>query len=219
MPAGTRGNGAGGRRLAAPCRRSQRARLSPPGKPGEQDAAESGTDGFESPDSLLQSWNSQSSLLDVQRVPSFESFEDDCSQALGLGKPAMSFKDYIQERSDPAEQGKPVIPAAVLAGFTGECRSGAPAARAVPVRARRVRAPRPVCTPRRPGRRNSASSRALSPTLRRARLAGAFLPGHRAGVGECAAHSLTWDGLPIPDRGRGLRPLPLTHPLGERQRM
>lgn len=89
------------------------------GKPGEQDAAESGTDGFESPDPLLQSWNSQSSLLDVQRVPSFESFEDDCSQALGLGKPAMSFKDYIQERSDPAEQGKPVIPAAVLAGFTG----------------------------------------------------------------------------------------------------
>lgn len=148
VPAGTRGNGAGGRRLAAPCRRSQRARLSPPGKPGEQDAAESGTDGFESPDSLLQSWNSQSSLLDVQRVPSFESFEDDCSQALGLGKPAMSFKDYIQERSDPAEQGKPVIPAAVLAGFTGECRSGAPAARAVPVQARRVRAPRPVCTPR-----------------------------------------------------------------------
>lgn len=203
MPAGTRGNGAGGRRLAAPCRGSQRARLSPPGKPGEQDAAESGTDGFESPDSLLQSWNSQSSLLDVQRVPSFESFEDDCSQALGLGKPAMSFKDYIQERSDPAEQGKPVIPAAVLAGFTGECRSGAPAARAVPVRARRVRAPRPVCTPHRPGRRNSASSRALSPTLRRARLAGAFLPGHRAGVGECAAHSLTCDGLPIPDRGAG----------------
>lgn len=179
--------------------------MSPPGKPGEQDAAESGTDSFESPDSLLQSWNSQSSLLDVQRVPSFESFEDDCSQALGLGKPAMSFKDYIQERSDPAEQGKPVIPAAVLAGFTGECRSGAPAARAVPVRARRVRvrAPRPVCTPRRPGRRNSASSRALSPTLRRARLAGAFLPGHSAGVGECAAHSLTWDGLPISDRGAG----------------
>jgi c-ets proto-oncogene protein len=32
----------------------------------------------------------------------------------------MSFKDYIQERSDPVEQGKPVIPAAVLAGFTGK---------------------------------------------------------------------------------------------------
>ncbi|XP_039713357.1 protein C-ets-2 [Pteropus medius] len=89
------------------------------GTPGEQDAAESGADGFESSDSLLQSWNSQSSLLDVQRVPSFESFEDDCSQSLCLSKPTMSFKDYIQERSDPAEQGKPVIPAAVLAGFTG----------------------------------------------------------------------------------------------------
>lgn len=99
--------------------------VSLPGKPGERDAPESGTDSFESSDSLLQSWNSQSSLLDVQRVPSFESFEDDCSQSLCLSKPTMSFKDYIQERSDPVEQGKPVIPAAVLAGFTGECLSPA----------------------------------------------------------------------------------------------
>lgn len=200
--------------------------MSPPGKPGEQDAAESGTDSFESPDSLLQSWNSQSSLLDVQRVPSFESFEDDCSQALGLGKPAMSFKDYIQERSDPAEQGKPVIPAAVLAGFTGECRSGAPAARAVPVRARRVRAPRPVCTPRRPGRRNSASSRALSPTLRRARWREPSFPGTgRAWVNAPPTPSpatgspFRTGGGASRTGGRGLRPLPLTHPLGERQRM
>ncbi|KAM9253465.1 protein C-ets-2 [Dugong dugon] len=89
------------------------------GKPRDPDSAESGVDSFESSDSLLQSWNSQSSLLDVQRVPSFESFEDDCSQPLGVNKPTMSFKDYIQERSDPVEQGKPVIPAAVLAGFTG----------------------------------------------------------------------------------------------------
>ncbi|XP_036705926.1 protein C-ets-2 isoform X5 [Balaenoptera musculus] len=88
------------------------------GKPGDHDSAETGADSFESSESLLQSWNSQSSLLDVQRVPSFESFEDDCSQSLGLSKPTMSFKDYIQERSDPVEQGKPVIPAAVLAGFT-----------------------------------------------------------------------------------------------------
>lgn len=91
-----------------------------PGKPRDRDSPENGTDSFESSDSLLQSWNSQSSLLDVQRVPSFESFEDDCSQSLCLNKPTMSFKDYIQERSDPVEQGKPVIPAAVLAGFTGE---------------------------------------------------------------------------------------------------
>ncbi|KAG8518559.1 Protein C-ets-2 [Galemys pyrenaicus] len=89
------------------------------GKPREHDSPENGPDSFESSDSLLQSWNSQSSLLDVQRVPSFESFEDDCSQSLCLSKPTMSFKDYIQERSDPVEQGKPVIPAAVLAGFTG----------------------------------------------------------------------------------------------------
>nr|XP_031315507.1 protein C-ets-2 isoform X1 [Camelus dromedarius] len=91
------------------------------GKPGDHESPENGAgaDSFESSESLLQSWNSQSSLLDVQRVPSFESFEDDCSQSLCLNKPTMSFKDYIQERSDPAEQGKPVIPAAVLAGFTG----------------------------------------------------------------------------------------------------
>ncbi|XP_043848996.1 protein C-ets-2 [Dromiciops gliroides] len=90
-----------------------------PGKPGKHDSVENGKDSFESSDSLLQSWNSQSSLLDVQRVPSFESFEDDCNQSLCLNKPTMSFKDYIQERSDPVEQGKPVIPAAILAGFTG----------------------------------------------------------------------------------------------------
>lgn len=96
------------------------AHFSPPGKPAERDAPEPGGDSFESSDSLLRSWSSQSSLLE-QRVPSFESGEDDGGQALGLGKPTMSFKDYIQERSDPAEQGKPVIPAAVLAGFTGEC--------------------------------------------------------------------------------------------------
>lgn len=89
------------------------------GKPKEHDSPENGGDSFESSDSLLRSWNSQSSLLDVQRVPSFESFEEDCSQSLCLSKPTMSFKDYIQERSDPVEQGKPVIPAAVLAGFTG----------------------------------------------------------------------------------------------------
>lgn len=98
-----------------------------PGKPKDHDSPENGTDSFESSDSLLRSWNSQSSLLDVQRVPSFESFEEDCSQPLCLNKPTMSFKDYIQERSDPVEQGKPVIPAAVLAGFTGECALRAPA--------------------------------------------------------------------------------------------
>lgn len=104
------------------------------GKPREHEPVESsgssagsasGDSSFESSDSLLQSWNSQSSLLDVQRVPSFESFEDDAGQSLCLGKPTMSFKDYIQECSDPAEQGKPVIPAAVLAGFTGEGTRGA----------------------------------------------------------------------------------------------
>ncbi|XP_025934943.1 protein C-ets-2 isoform X3 [Apteryx rowi] len=85
----------------------------------EHESSDSGAESYESSDSMLQSWNSQSSLVDLQRVPSYESFEDDCSQSLCLNKPTMSFKDYIQERSDPVEQGKPVIPAAILAGFTG----------------------------------------------------------------------------------------------------
>lgn len=110
------------------------------GKPGDHDAPENGADSFESSESLLQSWTSQSSLLDVQRVPSFESFEDDCSQSLCLNKPTMSFKDYIQERSDPVEQGKPVIPAAVLAGFTGE--HAAPGPRPLPAPAQ----PHALCT-------------------------------------------------------------------------
>ncbi|XP_038616445.1 protein C-ets-2 [Tachyglossus aculeatus] len=93
--------------------------ISNSGKLREPDSSDSGTESFESSDSMLQSWSSQSSLLDVQRVPSFESFEEDCGQPLCLSKPTMSFKDYIQERSDPVEQGKPVIPAAILAGFTG----------------------------------------------------------------------------------------------------
>ncbi|XP_067849397.1 protein C-ets-2 isoform X2 [Heptranchias perlo] len=76
-------------------------------------------DSFDSTDSLLKSWNSQSSLCDMQRVPSQDSFEDDCTQSLCPSKPNISFKDYIQERKEPLEQGKPVIPAAVLAGFTG----------------------------------------------------------------------------------------------------
>ncbi|XP_052529782.1 protein C-ets-2 [Tympanuchus pallidicinctus] len=89
------------------------------GKLREHESSESGAESYESSDSMLQSWNSQSSLVDLQRVPSYESFEDDCSQSLCMSKPTMSFKDYIQDRSDPVEQGKPVIPAAILAGFTG----------------------------------------------------------------------------------------------------
>ncbi|XP_069492170.1 protein C-ets-2 [Ambystoma mexicanum] len=89
------------------------------GKSSEHDSGDSGTESFESSDSYMHSWTSQSSLLDMQRVPSHESFEEDWSQSLCLNKPTMSFKDYIQDRNDPVEQGKPVIPAAILAGFTG----------------------------------------------------------------------------------------------------
>ncbi|KAJ8267143.1 hypothetical protein GJAV_G00138980 [Gymnothorax javanicus] len=77
-------------------------------------------DSFDGTESLLRSWGSQSSLADMQRVPSHDSFEDDYSSApLSLGKQGLSFKDYVQERNEPLETGKPVIPAAVLAGFTG----------------------------------------------------------------------------------------------------
>ncbi|KAM9320951.1 protein C-ets-2 [Gastrophryne carolinensis] len=89
------------------------------GKSIDLDSVDSGRESFESSDSLLQSWTSQSSLVDMQRVPSYESFEEDASQSLCMSKPSMSFKDYIQDRNDPVEQGKPVIPAAILAGFTG----------------------------------------------------------------------------------------------------
>ncbi|XP_006002591.1 protein C-ets-2 [Latimeria chalumnae] len=87
-------------------------------KPKQLNSFESG-DSFESADTALHSWSSQSSLHDMQRVPSYDSFEDDSSASLCLSKPSISFKDYIQERSDPVGQGNPVIPAAVLAGFTG----------------------------------------------------------------------------------------------------
>lgn len=203
--------------------------MSPPGKPGEQDASESGTDGFESSDPLLRSWDSQSSLLDVQRVPSFESFEDDCSQSLCLSKPTMSFKDYIQERSDPAEQGKPVIPAAVLAGFTGECCSGprplpprarprpAPAllAGAFPAWARCVYTPRP--TPTQVVQFQTQPS--PDPELE-AGPAGGSRPVHSPGVGENTPPTPSPGTARHSGRGGAAsRPLPLTHPLGECQRM
>ncbi|KAJ8396420.1 hypothetical protein AAFF_G00017260 [Aldrovandia affinis] len=77
-------------------------------------------DSFDGTESLLRSWGSQSSLADMQRVPSHDSFDDDFSSVpLSLGKQGLSFKDYVQERNEPMELGKPVIPAAVLAGFTG----------------------------------------------------------------------------------------------------
>uniref|UniRef100_A0A673Z5S3 ETS proto-onco 2, transcription factor n=1 Tax=Salmo trutta TaxID=8032 RepID=A0A673Z5S3_SALTR len=59
-------------------------------------------DSFEGPESMLQSWGSQSSLADNQRVPSNDSFEDECnSSTLSLGNQGLSFKDYIQERNEP----------------------------------------------------------------------------------------------------------------------
>ncbi|XP_028839558.1 protein C-ets-2 [Denticeps clupeoides] len=95
---------------------------STPSKPyasRDQSSVES-VESFETPDPLLRSWGSQSSLADMQRVPSQDSFEDEYGiGSLGLGKQSLSFKDYVQERKVPVEQGRPVIPAAVLAGFTG----------------------------------------------------------------------------------------------------
>ncbi|XP_076129830.1 protein C-ets-2 isoform X1 [Alosa pseudoharengus] len=86
----------------------------------DQSSVES-VDSFEGgAESMLRSWGSQSSLADMQRVPSQDSFDDEYSIApFNVGKQGLSFKDYILERNEPIEQGKPVIPAAVLAGFTG----------------------------------------------------------------------------------------------------
>ncbi|XP_007907659.1 protein C-ets-2 [Callorhinchus milii] len=86
--------------------------------PQKQASLES-VDSFDSSDSVLRSWGSHSSLCDTQRVPSQDSFEVECSQSLCPSKPNISFKDYIEKRKEPLELGKPVIPAAVLAGFTG----------------------------------------------------------------------------------------------------
>ncbi|XP_063058978.1 protein C-ets-2 [Engraulis encrasicolus] len=78
-----------------------------------------GLDGVR-PESMLRSWGSQSSLADMQRVPSQDSFDDEYSAApFGKPKEGLSFKDYVLGRNEPVEKGKPVIPAAVLAGFTG----------------------------------------------------------------------------------------------------
>lgn len=85
----------------------------------EQTSIES-VDSVEGTERVLHSWGSQSSLADIQRVPSYDSFDDEYSTVpLSLDKQGLSFKDYVQERNEPLEQGKPVIPAAVLAGFTG----------------------------------------------------------------------------------------------------
>ena len=68
----------------------------------------------------LRSWGSRSSLADTQTVPSVDGFDEDCCGVPGLAKQSGSFRDYVLERSRLHEQGTPVIPAAVLAGFTGE---------------------------------------------------------------------------------------------------
>ncbi|CAL8365291.1 unnamed protein product [Lota lota] len=77
---------------------------------------------LDSVDSLngLHSWGSQSSLADTQRVPSMDSLDEDFSAPqFCVGKQNLSFKDYIQELNEPVGLGKPVVPAAVLARFTG----------------------------------------------------------------------------------------------------
>lgn len=89
------------------------------GKLGGQDSFES-IESFESCDRLTQSWSSQSSFSSLQRVPSYDSFDsEDYPAALHGHKPKGTFKDYVRERSDLSKD-KPVIPAAALAGYTGE---------------------------------------------------------------------------------------------------
>ncbi len=93
--------------------------ISVAGKLGGQDSFES-IDSFESCDRLTQSWSSQSSFNSLQRVPSYDSFDsEDYPAALHGLKPKGTFKDYVRERSDLSKD-KPVIPAAALAGYTGQ---------------------------------------------------------------------------------------------------
>lgn len=93
--------------------------ISVAGKLGGQDSFES-IDSFESCDRLTQSWSSQSSFNSLQRVPSYDSFDsEDYPTALHGHKPKGTFKDYVRERSDLSKD-KPVIPAAALAGYTGQ---------------------------------------------------------------------------------------------------
>ncbi|KAG9348622.1 hypothetical protein JZ751_002360 [Albula glossodonta] len=60
---------------------------------------------------------SRSPLADAQLVPSHDSFDDDCS--LGHREWSLLPLDCAREREEPAEEGKPIIHAAMLAGFTG----------------------------------------------------------------------------------------------------
>ncbi|XP_043937039.1 protein C-ets-1 isoform X2 [Protopterus annectens] len=88
------------------------------GKFGGQDSFES-TESYDSCDRLTQSWGSQSSFGSLQRVPSYENFDsEDYPTAVSNHKPKGTFKDYVRDRSDLSKD-KPVIPAAVLAGYTG----------------------------------------------------------------------------------------------------
>uniref|UniRef100_A0AAY4DP66 ETS domain-containing protein n=1 Tax=Denticeps clupeoides TaxID=299321 RepID=A0AAY4DP66_9TELE len=76
---------------------------------------------LEDPGPLLRSWGSQSSLATCSGVPSQDSFEDEYGiGSLGLGKQSLFLQRYVQERKVPVlNRAGPVIPAAVLAGFTG----------------------------------------------------------------------------------------------------
>ncbi|KAM3868705.1 protein C-ets-2 [Diretmus argenteus] len=71
----------------------------------------------------LCSWGSQSSLADTQRVPSIDSLDESLDEysrtPLSLSQHNLSFKEYVQESNKSAKLGKPVVPAAVLARFTG----------------------------------------------------------------------------------------------------
>lgn len=89
------------------------------GSSHEQNSMES-TESLDDTKFVLRSWSSQSSLADTQQVPSHDSFDEELNAGvLSLGGQGLSFKDYVQERNEPLKMGNPVIPAAMLAGFTG----------------------------------------------------------------------------------------------------
>ncbi|XP_018586814.1 protein C-ets-1-like [Scleropages formosus] len=88
------------------------------GKLGGQDSLES-VESTDSAERVPNSWNARSPYSGLQRVPSYDSFDsEDGPPPPSAPRAKGTFKDYVRERTDLSPD-KPVIPAAVLAGYTG----------------------------------------------------------------------------------------------------
>ncbi|KAL4660643.1 protein C-ets-1-like [Arapaima gigas] len=88
------------------------------GKLGGQDSLES-VESTDSGERVAHIWSTHSPYNGLQRVPSYDSFDSEDGPPLPSAPRAKgTFKDYVRERADLSPD-KPVIPAAVLAGYTG----------------------------------------------------------------------------------------------------